>query len=92
MKTLATVILGLATACAAQAYAADAIVVHYDDLNVATPAGAAVLYKRITQAAKVVCPEYPAGDVRNIKISRPCNQEAVARAVASVHLPMLTAR
>ena len=92
MKTLAKVILALALACAAQAHAADAIVVHYDDLNVATPGGVAVLYKRIAHAAKVVCPEFPVGDVRNIKISRPCYQEAVARAVASVNLPMLTAR
>ena len=91
MKTLAKVILVLATACAADAYAADSVVVRYDDLNLATPTGTAALYRRIAHAAKVVCPEYPAGDVRNIKISRPCHQEAVAHAVASIHLPSLTA-
>jgi UrcA family protein len=91
MKILAKVFLALVTACAAQANAADAVVVRYDDLNLATATGTAVLYRRIEQAAKVVCPEYPAGDVRNIRISRPCYQEAVAHAVASIHLPLLTA-
>ncbi|HEU4627520.1 MAG TPA: UrcA family protein [Steroidobacteraceae bacterium] len=83
--------LMLATAVAVPAHATDAVVVRYDDLNLATPAGNAVLYRRIEQAAKVVCPEYPAGDVRRIRISRPCYQEAVAHAVASIHKPSLTA-
>jgi UrcA family protein len=83
--------LMLATAVAAPAQATDAVVVHYDDLNLATPSGNAILYRRIAQAAKVVCPEYPAGDVRRIRIWRPCYQEAVANAVASIHQPSLTA-
>jgi UrcA family protein len=84
-------VLLLATAVGVPAHATDAVVVHYDDLNLATPAGNAILYRRIAQAAKVVCPEYPAGDVRRIRISRPCFQEAVANAVASIHHPSLTA-
>lgn len=83
--------LVLATAVAVPSHAAEAVVVHYDDLNLATPAANAILYRRIAQAAKVVCPEYAAGDVRRIRISRPCYQEAVAHAVASIHQPSLTA-
>ena len=81
----------LATACAVPVQAADAIVVRYDDLNLATPTGTAILYRRIAHAAQVVCPEYPVGDVRRIRIWRPCYQEAVAHAVANIHMPSLTA-
>jgi UrcA family protein len=81
----------LAAGVTLPAAAADTVVVRYDDLNLATPMGTAVLYRRIEQAAKVVCPEYPAGDVRRIRIWRPCYQEAVARAVANIHMPSLTA-
>ncbi|HVY83150.1 MAG TPA: UrcA family protein [Steroidobacteraceae bacterium] len=81
----------LATAVAVPAHATDAVMVRYDDVNLATPAGNAILYRRIEQAAKIVCPDYPAGDVRRIRISRPCYQEAVAHAVASIHKPSLTA-
>jgi UrcA family protein len=79
-KTIQTSLAGLilATAVALPAEAADSVVVRYDDLNLATPTGTALLYRRIEQAAKVVCPEYPAGDVRRIRIWRPCYQEAVA--------------
>jgi UrcA family protein len=92
-KTIRAGLAGLilATAVAVPTHAADQIVVHYDDLNLATPAGNAKLYRRIAQAAKVVCPEYPSGDVRRIRIWRPCYQEAVAHAVASIHQPSLTA-
>jgi UrcA family protein len=92
-KTIQAGLAGLilATAVAAPTDAADAVVVRYDDLNLATPAGNAILYRRIAQAAKVVCPEYPAGDVRHIRIWRPCYQEAVAHAVANIHQPSLTA-
>jgi UrcA family protein len=81
----------LATGFAAPAGAADSVKVRYEDLNLATPAGNAVLLRRIKQAATVVCPEYRAGDVRRIRIFRPCYQEAVAHAVANVRQPSLTA-
>jgi UrcA family protein len=81
----------LTTTLAAPATATDSVRVRYDDLNLATPAGNAVLLRRIKQAATVVCPEFPAGDVRRIRIFRPCYQEAVANAVANVHQPSLTA-
>jgi UrcA family protein len=92
-KTIQTGLAGviLAAALAVPAQAAEAVVVRYDDLNLATPTGTALLYRRIAHAAKVVCPEYPAGDVRRIRIWRPCYQEAVAHAVANIHLPSLTA-
>jgi UrcA family protein len=94
--TLKTILPGLGcllltTAFAAPVVATDSVKVRYEDLNLTTPAGSATLLRRITQAAKVVCPEYPAGDVRRIKIFRPCYREAVANAVANVHQPSLTA-
>ncbi len=98
MKTMTKTILAglgylvLTAAFAAPAAATDAVKVRYDDLNLATPTGNAVLLGRIKQAANVVCPEYPAGDVRRIRIYRPCFKEAVANAVANVHQPSLTAQ
>jgi UrcA family protein len=92
-KTIQAGVAGLllATAVAVPTHAADAVVVRYNDLNLATPTGNALLYRRITQAAKTVCPEYRTGDVRRIRFWRPCYQEAVANAIASIHKPSLTA-
>jgi UrcA family protein len=66
--------------------------VHFSDLNVNHPAGAAILYQRIRHAAQEVCgdPHYPGSAI----ISRSwqsCVAEAVNRAVVAVDRPALTA-
>jgi UrcA family protein len=76
---------------ASSASAADQVrseTVKFQDLNVATPAGAAALYVRIHSAAKRVCFEPGEwGQTREYA----CVKDAEARAIQKVNLPMLTA-
>ena len=73
------------------AFAADQIrteTVKFQDLNVATPAGAEALYVRIHSAARRVCFEPGEwGQTREYA----CVKDAEAKAIQKVNLPMLTA-
>jgi UrcA family protein len=94
-------VLGLAAAamlsCAAPVLAqtsdtVPSVVVKYGDLNVRSPAGAQVLLKRIEAAANTACGGAP--DIRLLRqwaSFEECRRSAVARAVAAVDSPMLTA-
>ena len=66
--------------------------VHFDDLNVDHPAGAAVLYRRIQHAAVRVCgdPQLP-GSRFESRVWRRCVTQAVDRAVVALDRPALTA-
>jgi UrcA family protein len=74
----------------ATAHAADdnviSMKVSYADLNIQTPEGAKVLYKRIVHAAYVVCPGY--GDLQE---EFKCINQAIAGAVKQVDSPALSA-
>jgi UrcA family protein len=74
----------------AAAHAADDNVVSmkisYADLNIQTPEGAKVLYKRIRHAAFVVCPGY--GDLQE---EFKCVDQAIAGAIKQVDSPALSA-
>ena len=61
--------------------------VSYADLNIQTPEGAKVLYKRIVHAAYVVCPDY--GDMQE---TFQCVNKAIARAIKQVDSPALSAQ
>jgi UrcA family protein len=77
---------------ASSAFAADQVrseTVKFQDLNVATPAGAEALYVRIHSAAKRVCSQ--PGDMWQIYLASTCIKDAEARAIQKVNLPMLTA-
>ena len=66
--------------------------VKYGDLNVGSPAGAHVLLRRIEAAATTACGGAP--DIRQLNqlaSFEACRRFAVARAVAAVDSPMLTA-
>jgi len=63
--------------------------VKFQDLNVSSPAGVEVLYRRIHFAAKRVCAP-PAGWAAPVGAAT-CTKDAEARAVAKVNLPQLTA-
>ena len=66
--------------------------VHFGDLNVDRPEGAAVLYRRIERAAKRVCGEPQlTGAYFTSPIWRSCVVQAVEQAVAAVDRPALTA-
>lgn len=67
--------------------------VTYADLDLSKAAGAAVLYKRIRNAARIVCDFY--GDSIDKLLTRgydKCISTAVAAAVDKVNNPMLTAK
>jgi len=89
---IATVILGALASGFSAVSAADAssvsITVKYADLNIASPSGALVLYKRIQAAAQSACAyfwfETDADEAR-------CLQNTIAKAVAKVNEPALSA-
>lgn len=64
--------------------------VHYADLNLSNPLGAAALYRRIKWAAQDVCDWND--DVLEMQAdARPCVDKAIADAVTRVGRPELTA-
>jgi UrcA family protein len=68
------------------------VTVKYGDLNIGSPAGAQVLLKRIDAAANTACGGAP--DIRQLNqlaSFEACRKSALARAVAAVDSPMLTA-
>lgn len=67
------------------------VTVRYADLNLSTEAGARALYRRITFAAKQVC---PADDIRNLSTldkARACQQAAIEHAVRLIDNPQFAA-
>jgi UrcA family protein len=64
-------------------------VVSFRDLNMNTPEGIEVAFRRIKLAAREVCAVPDRYDLSEMAL-RPCVNEAVARAVADVHSPLLT--
>ena len=95
MKRIATALIGALTIVAISPGAparppSDDLpreVVKFADLDLTRPAAAQELYRRIRNAARKVCAEYSPS-----AYERSCAQQAVARAVAEVDSPQLTAR
>jgi UrcA family protein len=63
------------------------VVVKYADLDVATPNGAAKLYRRISNAARRVCPDADSRSLGDKMAAWSCRRQAVNRAVESVSSP-----
>ncbi|MCB1624593.1 MAG: UrcA family protein [Pseudomonadales bacterium] len=90
---LATLTLSIATTTAhadSQINIPPTVTVSYADLDLSKPAGAETLYGRIAGAARSVCP-YNLRDLREVAAGRACMRTAIAKAVADVDKPMLTA-
>jgi UrcA family protein len=93
---LATAILGAVTAGSTAASKAGdladvpSVTVHYGDLNLSTPQGAATLYSRIAAAAHQVC-DSGRDDLALRQATRACIDKAVADAVVKVGHPELIA-
>jgi UrcA family protein len=77
------------SAAATSAVDAPSVVVHYADLDLATPQGAQALYRRIAAAAWRVCPNTDQRDLAAVAQNRNCREEAIARAVHDVGTPLL---
>jgi UrcA family protein len=69
---------------------APTITVKFDDLNIATRAGAKALYRRIQAAAVEVCPEWDNSDLHMVAIQRACVDHAIDNAVRKVDSTALT--
>jgi UrcA family protein len=63
--------------------------VNYGDLDLSTEQGAVTLYKRIANAARLVCPTPTPRNMKMKRIADQCIEDAVSRAVADVNSPQL---
>jgi UrcA family protein len=84
--SILTLGLGFASLCAADE---PQVTVSYRDLAVATPQGAAALYKRISFAADQVCSYLFHGDLASKAHKNACMDKAIATAVMHVGEPQL---
>jgi UrcA family protein len=67
------------------------VTVKYGDLNISSPHGAAVLYRRIRGAAETVCAPYDRSDLWSKQLLNACINKAVLNAVTQVNNFALTA-
>jgi len=93
---LATIACGIALTTPAMAEQRDGEsltkVVSYSDLNLNAAAGARTLYGRLRMAATQVCAPFSGGSTLKDKSRwRECFEPALARSVAEIDAPMLTA-
>ena len=69
-----------------------ALTVRYSDLNLDTPAGAAVLYQRIRHAAEQVCGKADSRRLDEMVVSQACMDKAIASSVRAVGNAQLTSQ
>jgi UrcA family protein len=88
---LAAVALAWTGAALAGSVEADgpSVSVKYGDLNLQTRAGAAVLHRRLTAAARSVCPDIHERGLRAAAVARACVEQTIDRAVAAIGQPQL---
>jgi UrcA family protein len=67
------------------------VVVSYSDLDLSTPEGARTLYKRISYAAREICPFQDEKALSRVAINHACREAAIERAVRSVKSTQLAA-
>ncbi len=60
------------------------VVVKYSEASLATEAGVADLYRRITSAAREVCPTAQIGNLLAYRAAKECQEGAVARAIRQI--------
>lgn len=92
LASLAAVGLAATLGAVAGETAADvpALTVRYADLNLNTPAGVAVLYKRIHNAAGRVCGDTGSRQWSEAAAAQACVKQAVSTSVRFVNNPLLT--
>jgi UrcA family protein len=87
-------VLGIGSSMAHAATATEdvpSVMVQYSALDLNSDEGARNLYRRITTAARAVCPEADQRDLGGFAQSKACRSEAIARAVRDIHSPRLAA-
>jgi UrcA family protein len=65
--------------------------VYYNLLDLSTDQGTRALYRRIVNAAETVCPAEDSLNLNEAAMSKECQQEAIARAVAKIGSARLAA-
>ncbi|MEP7242994.1 MAG: UrcA family protein [Gammaproteobacteria bacterium] len=94
-RAVALLVAGALSFCATVASAATSdsaapqVFVHYSDLDLSKAQDAQILYRRITFAARNVCPEYASRDLWRKAAGQRCLSDTVARAVHDVNSPKL---
>jgi len=66
-----------------------AVSVRFDDLNLSTANGVNSLYRRISVAARQVCPDVSSRDLVVVAAAQRCQATAVSRAVSKLNNPQL---
>jgi UrcA family protein len=88
-------VAGVMAAGAASAASADddvpRIVVKYSEQSLATDEGVQTLYRRITNAAKQVCPDVSTRDLSRHVKSVQCQDQAISRAIRQIDNSRLAA-
>lgn len=84
-------VVALGTASAADIDAAPSLVVKYSQQSLATDDGVQDLYRRITLAARKVCPEISVRDLSARRQVEQCRDAAVARAIRRIDNSRLAA-
>jgi UrcA family protein len=87
---MSTAALCTALSTTAEAQDVPSKIVKFNDLDITTPDGAKVLYKRIRAAARDVCDVSTGNDPILRTATKVCIEKAVDRAVKGVNAPMLT--
>jgi UrcA family protein len=64
--------------------------VHFDDLNLARPAGVATLYHRLQKAADAVCEPLNPRSLERANTFKYCVADTLSRAVSEMDQPALT--
>ena len=67
------------------------VIVRYDELNIASPRGAAVLYSRLQKASRQVCKDLDGGGLSRHVHFQHCVRDTLAKAVADLNRTEVTA-
>ena len=70
---------------------APSVIVKYSDTSLATNGGVNELYRRITVAARQVCPAASIRDLAARQQAAQCREQAIARAISQIGNPQLAA-
>jgi UrcA family protein len=91
LGSLAGVIAAGAAGAAGSDSDAPSVIVKYSETSLATNGGVNQLYRRITVAARQVC---PAASIRDLVVQQQvaqCREQAIARAISQIGNPQLAA-
>jgi len=83
------VVASVASFAATPGVDAPSVSVRYDDLNLSTKVGVDTLYRRISAAARDVCPDIYSREISTVVAAQHCQAAAISKAVIQVNNPGL---